>query len=346
MTQLAVIATGMVTPVGLNSAASCAAMRAGISGVAFEGVWDFESGDYISAGKVELPHWWVGLGKLAELVAPAINECLLAANQIPATSIPILLGVADSSRPHRFAGLEESLLQQVESRLNLTHNPDSILIPLDRVSGVVAIDYAQRILKSGRSNFCIIAGVDSFIQQNVVDAYNAQRRVLTPGNPDGFIPGEAGCAVLLAPAGDQSRDELEILGTGTAEEDAGIDSDKPTRAEALTESVRSALAAADLAMHDTSYRITDLNGEHYKFKEAAFVEGRLMEKKLVELFDLWHPNEYLGDVGAAIVPCVLGVAFVAGQKKYAPGPRAICHFGNDDGRRAAVVTNYHPRRST
>lgn len=344
MTRLAVIATGMVTPVGLNSAASCAAMRAGISGVAFEGVWDVESGDYISAGKVELPHWWVGLGKLAELVVPAINECLQAAKQTPPTSIPILLGVADRNRPHRFARLEESLLQLVESRLNLAHNPDSILIPLDRVSGVVAIDHAQKILKSGRSNLCIIAGVDSFVQQNVVDAYNAQRRVLTPGNPDGFIPGEAGCAVLLALAGDPNRDELEILGTGAAKEDAGIDSGIPTRADALTESIRSALAQANLAMHDTAYRITDLNGEQFKFKEAAFAEGRLMQKKLVEIYDLWHPNEYLGDVGAAIVPCVLGVAFVAGQKEYAPGPRAICHFSNDDGRRAAVVTHYHSER--
>ena len=165
--------------------------------------------------------------------------------------------------------------------------------------------------------------MDSFLQQAVVDAYNAKRRVLTPGNPNGFIPGEAGCAVLLAPAGDHSRDELEILGTGIAEEAASIQSDKPTRAEGLTESVRTALSAAGLAMHDTFYRITDLNGEQYKFKEAAFVEGRLMQKKLVELYDLWHPNEYLGDVGRTIVPCVLGVAFHAGQKGYAPGPRAL-----------------------
>ena len=307
----------------------CGCVR-GVSGVARAGLWDIRSGAPIGVGKVDLPHWWVGLGKLAELVAPAINECLLAAKQAPPASIPILLGVADKSRPHRFAGLDERLLEEVEFRLNLTHNPDSHVIARERISGVLAINDAVQIIESGRSSFCVVAGVDSFLQQAVVDAYNAQRRVLTPGNSNGFIPGEAGCAVLLTTAGDRGRDELEILGTGIAEEAAPIQSDKPSRAEGLTESVRTALSAAGLAMHDTFYRITDLNGEHYKFKEAAFVEGRLMQKKLVELYDLWHPNEYLGDVGAAIVPCVLGVAFHAGQKGYAPGPRALCHFSNDD----------------
>jgi 3-oxoacyl-[acyl-carrier-protein] synthase-1 len=336
----------MVTPVGFNSPASCAAMRAGVSGVGIIGLWDIGSGRPISVGKVDLPHWWIGLGKLAELVAPAINECLLAAKPAPPSSIPILLGVADKSRPHRFAGLDEQLLEEVEFRLNVAHNPDSRVIPRERISGVLAMDDARRIIESGRSRFCVIAGVDSFLKQAVVDAYNAQRRVLTPGNSNGFIPGEAGCAVLVAPAGDRSRDELEILGTGIAEEAAPILSDRPTRAEGLTESVRTALGAAGLAMHDTFYRITDLNGEHYKFKEAAFVEGRLMQKKLVELYDVWHPNEYLGDVGAAIVPCVLGVALHAGQKGYAPGPRALCHFSNDDEGRASVVTQYQPGRPT
>ena len=78
----------------------------GVSGVGFVGLWDIESGQPISVGKVNLPYWWIGLGKLAELLATAINECLLAAKPAPPSSIPILLGVADRSRPHRFAGLD------------------------------------------------------------------------------------------------------------------------------------------------------------------------------------------------------------------------------------------------
>ena len=39
----------------------------------------------MAAGKVPLPQWWVGIGKLAELVAPAIYECVMAAQPIPGT---------------------------------------------------------------------------------------------------------------------------------------------------------------------------------------------------------------------------------------------------------------------
>ena len=86
---------------------------------------------------------------------------------------------------------------------------------------------------------------------------------------------------------------LEILGLGFAHEKATIDSKDPLRAEGLTEAIRRALAQAGLAMKDVSYRLTDLNGEHYKFKEAAFAFGRLLRVPLADAIDLWHPIEYV-----------------------------------------------------
>jgi len=67
---------------------------------------------------------------------------------------------------------------------------------------------------------------------------------------------------------------------------------------------------------------------------------RLPRKPKPKLFALWHPIEYIGDVGAAIGPVVLGVALHAGQEGYGIGPTVLCTFGNDDGERAAIVVNY------
>jgi 3-oxoacyl-[acyl-carrier-protein] synthase-1 len=52
---------------------------------------------------------------------------------------------------------------------------------------------------------------------------------------------------------------------------------------------------------------------------------------------MWHPIEHLGEVGAAILPCLLAWAAHAMREGYAPGGRALCHVGSDTGERAALV---------
>ncbi len=99
-------------------------------------------------------------------------------------------------------------------------------------------------------------------------------------------------------------------------------------------------------MNDIRYRLTDVSGEHYKFKEAAFVALRLDRANRESELELWHPIEYLGDIGAAIVPCLIAWAMHASRHAYAPGQWSLCHVGNDDGGAAALVlqakTTVHP----
>jgi 3-oxoacyl-[acyl-carrier-protein] synthase I len=82
--SVSILAAGMVTAVGFNYAASCAAIRAGIKGIRVLNLWDAENGEYLSGAKVDLPQWWEGIGKLADLAAPAIWDCLEAARPDPA----------------------------------------------------------------------------------------------------------------------------------------------------------------------------------------------------------------------------------------------------------------------
>ena len=337
--MLSITASGLVTAVGFNAPASLAAIRAGISGAKQTGFWDRESGELINTGKVSLPHWWEGLGKLANLVAPAVHECLSAVS-IPAEEIPILLGVAAPDRPHRMEGLDDQLLDEVEYRLGLKHHHDSAVISRGQVSAVVGIQKAHQLIEENRATYCIVAAVDSFLQQKVVEVYLDRRRILTSSNSNGFIPGEAGSAVLVA--GTESRSDLsiEVLGIGFGKEHATIESETPFRAKGLEKAIRDALTEARMDIYDITYRITDLNGEHYKFKEAAFALMRFEHKPVKRAFQLWHPIENIGDPGAAIGPCVLSCALHAGREGYGPGDVVLCHFGNDDGERAAIVARY------
>jgi len=340
MIPLAIKSSGMVTNVGFNSPASLAAIRAGISGVRETNLWDAETGTYLQAGRVLLPHWWVGRGKLVELVAPAIYECLVAAGPTPPDEIPILLGVSSLNRPYRFKGIDENILTEIEYKLGIKLNSFSRIIPSGRVSGAHGIQLARQLIEANKAPCCIVAGVDSYLQQEVVEVYMQQRRILTPVNSNGFIPGEAGSAILVMPISNHAEESLQILGVGNSREKAIIESEEPLRGDGLTKAVRKALKEANLNISDTSYRITDLNGEHYKFKESSFVVSRLLHKRKEELFDIWHPIEYIGEVGAAIFPIIFGLSLDAFQKGYAPGDIALCYAGNDDGERSAVIVKF------
>ena len=340
MHSLSVKASGMVTSVGFNAPASCAAIRAGVRCVEETRLWDAETGSELAAGRVHLPHWWIGLGKLAELVAPAIYECLLAARPIPAVEIPLLLGVAALDRPFRWENLDESIIDEVEYRLGAKFHPASKVIPRGRVSGVVGLQEADYLLDQRGVTYCIVAGVDSFVRQDVIEVYLERRRILTPINSNGFSPGEAGTACLVGRPSKTQNDELRILGTSITREEATIETEKPLRAEALTQAYSEAFSSSGLSIFEMDYRITDLNGEHYKFKEAALTAMRFERTPKEKLFDLWHPIEFIGEVGSAIGPCVIGLALHASQKKYGAGPTVLLHFGNDDGERAAAIVRY------
>lgn len=343
MMQISVLGAGMVTPVGFNFNSSGAAIRAGISGVRQANLWDAENGEYLLAGKVNLPQWWEGIGKLADLVAPAIWECFEAAKPEPPSRIPILLGIAPHDRPSRLPHLDEEILDEVEWRLDVGHHPRSVVIPMGNISGAIGIQHAEEILARSHANFCIVAGVDSFLQQEVVEDYMKHRRILTKTNSNGFYPGEAGCAVLVGPTGVTSKDELSLKGLALGATEPDANSDQPSRGTILTQLVRDALSQAGIRYEDTFYRNTDLNGEHSKFKEAAFIAGRIQRHRVPHIHELLHPIEYMGEVGAAIVPCVVALNLYYGDTGGGPGPRSICHFANDSGERAALVAEHHRR---
>ena len=340
MTTLAVRGCGMVTALGFNAPASLAALRAGVSAVRGLPWLDFESGQPLRGAKVDLPQWWEGTGKLADLLAPAIAECLQVAEDAP-VDIPILLGVAEHSRPGRFADLDSDLLATVQAKLGVAQHPESRLFPQGQAGCGKALVHAHRLIKQGAARQCIVAGVDSYLQQGTLDAYAQQRRLMTPSNSNGFFPGEAGCAVLVSAAGDAGADELRILGFGMDRERATIGSTEPLRAEGLTRAVRQALDSAGVQMTSIPRRLTDISGEQYMFKEALFTVMRVNTGPRPVTPALEHPIEYLGHIGAAILPCLLAWAWHGQQKRYFEPDPLLIHVGSDEGERVAIIIQRH-----
>jgi 3-oxoacyl-[acyl-carrier-protein] synthase-1 len=343
MIPLAVIASGMVTAVGFNARASCAAMRAGISGIQRDNIWDYTSGDYMEVGRPRTPQWWEGPDMLAELAAPAVQECLESLPQgVHPQTVPIFVLLSPKDRPYREPDLDAIVSTELERRLRIKPIHGITILGSGRTGISPALDKVSQFFSNGTATHAVVVGVDTFLRQCVVDDYIDRRRVLTSDNSNGFIPGEAACSVLLTLPDRYREGELRIVGWGEGREAGTIDSNTPLTGDGLTKALRDALRRAGIVMADTHYWLTDQNAEHYKVKECTIAQIRLERRAhpAPRPYEIWHPVKYLGEIGSAIAPCLLGLGMAAARGGYAPGSIALMHVGEDNGERNAFVLKW------
>lgn len=327
---------GLVTSVGTSAPASCAAIRARISNPTETRFID-SGGEWIMAHQVALEQPWRARAKLAKMAAMAVAECLAGIPRDDWVKLPLLLCIAERERPGRIEGLDEELMLEIQRELDARFAGESAIVPQGRVGVAVALAQARKLIHEAHHPLALIVASDSLLAWPTLSVLERDDRLLTPRNSDGFMPGEAAGALLVGkPQGDG---ELLCAGLGFAMETAHVASEEPLRAEGLTTAIKGALTEAACTMSDMDYRITDLSGEQYYFKEAALALSRTLRQRK-EAFDLWHPAEAIGETGAAAGLAALIVADAAARKAYAPGPNAIAHFGNDAGQRAAAVLRF------
>lgn len=329
--HIAITHTGLVTSVGLTAAQCCAAFRAKISNPTETRFID-SGGRWIMAHQVELAQPWRGLTKLAKMAAMAIEEALEDLPKEHWRNLPLLLCVAERSRPGRMSGLDNELLRLVEAEFDLPFARASTVAE-GRVGVAMALARARALSQESGSPV-LIAAVDSLLTWPTLLHYANGDRLLSERNSNGFLPGEGAGALLVDSAPAANR--LVCTGLGFDVEPAPIDSDKPCRGDGLTGAIKAALADAGCSMHDFDFRLADVSGEQYYFREADLALSRTL-RELKSSFDLWHPAECVGEIGAPAGIAMLSLAEASCRKGYALGQRAIAHLSNDGGQRAAMT---------
>lgn len=337
---LVVLSSGIVSAIGFNAPASYTAIRAGISGITEISINEYVGSIHLLRGaKVALPQWWDSVDKLVDLVAPAIFEALSVINKNERKHVPLLIGCMLPEMQFLGDVYEQHLLEKVETKLDLPHHPQSRVLSSGQTSGIQALRIAERLFDDGIPA-CIVAGTDSYLQRKTIDFYINQRRLMTTDNSNGFFPGEAGAAVLISSSEYYPHALLHILGLGEAKEAVTIFSEEVFRVKGMTEAIRKAVQNSGIGLEQISCRFTDVNGELYKFKEGNIAVARFGTREKNVDMDIWHPIEYTGEIGAAIVPFLLGLALDAGQKGYNPGKYLLFHVSNDREDRGALITRY------
>lgn len=336
MQPLAIQNTGLVTSVGMTTDSSCAAIRVGISN-AQETRFIGSDGEWIMGHKVTLEQPLQEMTLLVKMAVMAIRESLAEVPKDQWASIPLLLCVAERERPGRLEYLDDQLFSKVQQELKVEFAPGSSVIPHGRVSVAIALQHAQQLIYADAMPLVLIVATDSLLSWPTLSVYVNNDRLLDSENPNGFIPGEAGAALLISKP--DATSQLRCVGVGIATEKAHIHSEEPLRANGLTNAIKAALIDASCEMHDLDFRICDVSGEQYYFKEAALALSRSLRRSK-EDFDIWHPADCIGEVGAAAGVAMIIIVNVASGKNYSKGGNILAHMASDPGQRVAIVLRW------
>jgi len=334
--------SGMVCPVGHTAAAACAAMRAAITGFEELSYVDNEGEPIAGAPVPGLSASNRPSERLFEMLAMSIRECVSAAPWLRLDSTPLLVGIAEPDRPGGLRTPAGALLDEVGRRLEARFYPAfSQVIPAAHTAAFHALAKARELIGGGHVSACLVAGVDSYINASSLLWLSESFRLKTAGNSDGVIPGEAAACILVEGRPRMGASAVELLGLGFGHEPAGIlKEEPPLQARGLVDASRAALGEAGIGLHDVDFRISDVAGEGYAFKEITLALQKLLRVRK-ETFPLWHPADTLGDTGAAAGVCQMVVLMEAFRKGYAPGRRAIGYGSAVGGDRAAAIVQAH-----
>jgi 3-oxoacyl-[acyl-carrier-protein] synthase I len=334
---IAILGTGLVTSVGLTSAACGCAFRAKITNP-LETEFIDSNGAWIMAHQVGLDRPCSGLTKLVRMATLAIEDALQQYERDQWHRLPLLLCVAEADRPGRLDGLNDALMAQIQRVLGLSFAPGSAVVPHGRVGVAVALAQARTLLDTSKVPGVLIVSADSLLSWPTLSHYERADRLLTEANANGFMPGEGAGALWVGRAQARSG-QLVCTGIGFGREAAHIDSGEPLRADGLNQAIKASLEDAGRQLHEMDFRVTDHSGEQYYFKEAALALARTLRQGK-DTFDLWHPAECTGEIGAASGSAVIAAAREACLKGYAPGRHILSHWANDAGQRAAVTLEF------
>jgi 3-oxoacyl-[acyl-carrier-protein] synthase-1 len=341
----------MRTPVGNDAVQTASAVRAGVNRFgrweAMDLEFDGEAGVIASVLPDDLGDAaWV---EKAEEMAPGpIYEALWQAKLYDLVEVRQARGRAHVTAyvatpyPDRPGVTQEAYrlfsLQAREHCIAPARADEVHLIPGDHVAGLAALARAVDDLRAGKTDVAVIGAVDSLLHGQLLTSLAAEGRLKTPLRPSGLIPGEAAVVLILERARDAAKRGAPVLGRVGAvaidREETPLGPNQPIRAEGASRAVLAALErnGGPARVHRA---IVDLTGERWRSLEWALVETRCLGE-LPYGWQLWHPADCVGDLGAATGLANVALALRAFARGYGGPDGVLISAAAARGERAAT----------
>ena len=337
------LAVSARTPVGAGSAASAAAVRAGMA--LFKNhpfMVDAKGQSMVVARDTFLPVEMAVADRLAVLGTSALQEAVSALKGVDPARLPAISVLAGLPEPR--PGLPEHLVAELSPRLQHALGAPCRVSGVaasqhGHAAGLLAVGSALARIRAGSDELFLAGGIDSWLEPETLEWLDASGQLHALSNTWGFIPGEAAAFCLLAGKSTAKRlgfEPLQWVGAfGMTREHNLIKTDTVCLGHGMTEAIRQAAAGLPAGQRvDQGYG--DINGEPYRGDELGYAIVRTSEH-FVAPGDFITPADCWGDIGAASGPAYVALASIAATRGYAKGPRAMTLASSEGGARAALL---------
>lgn len=336
------VGLGACSPLGLTAPTTAAALRAAISAITDHPFMVDQLGDRMKVARVPVldPLQW-GVERFLALAGPALEEALTPILATHARqAVPLLLGLPEA-RPGWPQEASTQLADKLKQPGAFAVQPSPITaMPNGHAAGLIAIDEAARLVRSGRIEFAVAGGVDSYLIPETLEWLDDQEQLKSAQHRAGFPPGEGAGFLLLTATAVARRRGLPVLAWfaagGNSVEKNRIKTETVCVGLGLTEAIRTVVGGLRLPEERIDYTYCDLNGERYRSEEWTYALLRTQEA-MVKNQNFLTPADCWGDVGAASGPLFTALAVGSAQRSYATGPRILAWAGSESGARAAVL---------
>ncbi len=330
--------TGCVTAVGMDAAQTCAAIRAGMSGI--EAVLP-NTGDPLMAAPVP------AAGKLKQsqeawlrrLLSRAVRECL-AAYGGDIARCALFVALPEPFRNHAITqdGTGHAFIARTMRSLGLRPSRHSRVMLEGHASAASAMELADALLASDEIDAALIGGVDSMLNDEDRDRLHDSGRLHEAANPFGLIPGEAAAFFLTGRASGPFLEPAMacVPAAAVAHEPDSLRTDRYSVGGGLQRAIDAALHRAAATESQIGWRITDINGERYRAWESTALLAR-QYRAWRDGLPCIHLPAFTGDVGCATLPLQVIVGAHAMHEGYAPGALAVCESSSEGETRGACL---------
>ncbi|WPB72814.1 hypothetical protein KYC5002_27575 [Archangium violaceum] len=342
-----IVAVAARTPVGLTAESSAAAVRAGISRLGVHPFMVDGQGKPLTCARDGLlDDGLLGRARLTALATATLGELSQKLSALGSLRRPVPVLVA---LPETRPGFSDDDTRTILRELAANSLPGGGHLRFEpggrgHAGALSAIEVAARWLDQGTEEFCIVLGVDGYLEAETLDWLASNLQLAGEGARAGFFPGEAAGALVLAHESTRRRHRLPALarvrGSCSAVETRLIKGDDEGLGQGLSQAITGAVTGLKLPDEALDAVYCDINGERYRTEEWGFAV--LRTQRALRDFAYVAPVDCWGDVGAAsgALSCVL--ATQAWARRYAKGPRALVWGSSESGLRAAAVLESSP----